>query len=169
MNRSVALMLAFALLLSACATQEKPVQDTEKAVMAAEHPPVRMEIIQSWSGDFPVAELKRLPEGQRSSRLGYLGTAAAFAPVWAAFRPGEPVPAVDFGKHLVLFHRNVDFYNRTHIVKATLREGVAEVLAAETMSAIPIDAKVAMALAVIPRAGVKAIQSGQTRVSVNPE
>ena len=43
---------------------------------------------------------------------------------------------MDFGKHVVVFHRNVAFYTRTRIFKVTLRDGVAEVLAMETMSAM---------------------------------
>jgi len=138
-------------------------------VPEANAPPAELAIVQSWSGDYPVAELKRLPEGQQQSGAGYLGSAAAFAPVWAAFRPGETVPSVDFGKQVVVFHRNVNFYNRTRILKVTLKEGVADVLAAETMSAIPITDKVAIALAVIPRAGVQAIQAGTARIPVRTE
>ena len=132
-------------------------------------PPTELAISQSWSGDYPVAELKRLPPGQHQSSVGYLGSSAAFDPVWAAFKPGEAVPAVDFAKQVVVFHRNVAFYNRTRIFKVTLREGVAEVLATETMSAIPITDKVAMALAVIPRAHVKALQAGTARIPVSTE
>ncbi len=39
-------------------------------------------------------------------------------------------------------------------------------LAMETMSAMPIEDKVAMALAVIPRAGVRFIASGNERIGV---
>ena len=131
--------------------------------------PTELVISQSWSGDYPVAELGRLPEGQRQSGVGYLGSAAAFEPVWAVFKPGEAVPAVDFGKHVVVFHRNMAFYNRTRIFKVTLKDGVAEVLAMETMSAIPIEDKVAMAMAVIPRANVKSLRSGTASVPVLAE
>lgn len=131
--------------------------------------PIDLVITQTWSGEYPVAELKRLPDGQRKSRVGYLGSAAAFKSVWAFFKPGEAVPVVDFGKHVVVFHRNVDFYNRTNIFKVTLRDGVAEVMAMETMSAIPIGDKVAMAMAVIPRDNVKYIQAGLVRVPVSME
>ena len=132
-------------------------------------PPTELAILQSWSGDYPVAELGRLPAGQQASGVGYLGSAAAFEPVWAVFKPGEAVPAVDFARQVVVFHRNVAFYNHTRIFKVTLREGVAEVLAAETMSAIPVTDKVAMALAVIPRAHVKALQAGTARIPVRTE
>jgi hypothetical protein len=138
-------------------------------VPAANAPPAELAIAQSWSGDYPVAGLKLLPESQQQSASGYLGSAAPFASVWAAFRPGEAAPAVDFSKQVVVFHRNVAFYNRTRIFKVTLKDGVADVLAAETMSAIPITDKVAMALAVIPRAGVKAIQDGTVRIPVRTE
>ena len=132
-------------------------------------PPAELAISQSWSGDYPVAELKRLPDGQQRSAAGFLGNAAAFESVWAAFKPGEAVPAVDFGKQVVVFHRNVDFYNRTRIFKVTLREGVAEVLAMETLSALPIVDKVAMAMAVIPRAGVKSLRAGPANVPLRAE
>jgi hypothetical protein len=133
-------------------------------VPEANTPPTELAISQSWSGDYPVTELGRLPAGQRDSGVGYLGSAAAFEPVWAVFKPGEAIPAVDFGKHVVVFHRNVAFYNRTRIFKVTLRDGVADVLAMETLSAIPIEDKVAMAMAVIPRADVKSLRSGTASV-----
>jgi hypothetical protein len=138
-------------------------------VQVANVSPAEVVIPQSWSGDYPVAELGRLPAGQQQSGVGYLGNAADFESVWAVFKPGEALPAVDFGKQVVVFHRNVDFYNRTRISKVTLRDGVAEVLAMETMSAIPIADKVAMAMAVIPRANMKAIQAGTVLVPVRTE
>jgi hypothetical protein len=123
-------------------------------------------IIESWSGDFPVADLVVLPEGQSESHAGYIDDQKAFAAVWRAFKPGEKIPTVDFKRNLVVFSRNVDFYNRTQILKVTLNGGGAEILAMETMSAMPIEDKVAMALAVVPRAGVDFILSGDGRVSV---
>lgn len=138
-------------------------------VPVASSPPTELVISQSWSGDYPVAELKRLPEGQQQAGTGYLGSATAFESVWAVFKPGEAVPAVDFARHMVVFHRNVVFYNRTRVFKVTLKDGVAEVLAMETLSATPIEDKVAMAMAVIPRANVKSLRSGTASVPVPAE
>jgi hypothetical protein len=73
---------------------------------------------------------------------------------------------VDFGTQIVVFYRNVTFYNRTNIVKVTLKDGIAEIIAIETRSALPIEDKVAMAMVVIPRAGVKFIQAGNERIPV---
>ncbi len=123
-------------------------------------------IIQTWSGDYPVSQLSRLPDGQRGSRVGCLGDTATFTKMWQVFKPAEKTPEVDFSSHLVVFSRNIDFYNRTFIAKVTLQDGVAEVVAIETMSAIPIEDKVAMALAVIPREGVEFIQAGSERIPV---
>jgi hypothetical protein len=128
--------------------------------------PTDLPILQQWSGDYPMAHLNRLPEGQQQSHVGFIGDEATFGAVWQAFKPGEKVPEVDFGKELVVFSRNVVFYNRTSIAKITLQDGVAEAIAIETMSSLPIEDKVAMALAVIPRAGVKFIQTGDERVPV---
>ena len=116
----------------------------------------------TWSGDYPIAALDQLPPGQQQNRAGYIGDVDTFAKVWQNFMPEAALPAVDFVNNLVVFHRNVVYYNRTNIFKVTLTEGVAEVLAMETMSAMPVEDRAAMAMAVIPRAGVKAIRLDET-------
>lgn len=123
--------------------------------------------IQRWSGDYPVAELGRLPAGQQATGVGFFSTAAGFEAAWSAFKPGEAAPAVDFASNIVVFVRNMSFYNRTNIGKTDLKDGVLEVLAMETMSAIPITDKVAMAMAVVPRQGIQFIQAGPTRLPVD--
>jgi hypothetical protein len=123
-------------------------------------------ILQKWNGDFPVAQIERLPAEQRKERVGYIGDPATFAAVWEAFKPGEPLPAVDFQQNLVVFSRNVNFYNRTSIARVTVRDGVLEVMAVETLTSTPVEDKVAMALAVIPREGVEFVLSGEKRLPV---
>ena len=130
--------------------------------------PTDLPILQKWSGDFPVARLERLPQGNSKAGAGYIDDKSLFEGVWKVFKPGEPVPEVDFGTQIVVFYRNVAFYNRTNIVKITLRDGTAEIIAIETRSALPIEDKVAMAMVVIPRAGVKFIQAGSKRIPVSP-
>jgi len=107
-------------------------------------------VTQHWSGDYPVEELERLPEPQRNSGVGYLASQASLEIVWSAFQPGEALPAVDFDRNIVVFVRNVSFYNRTDLFKTELKDGVLEVVA----------------MAVIPREGVKYIQAGPTRLPV---
>ncbi|MCK5641190.1 MAG: hypothetical protein KAJ19_10345, partial [Gammaproteobacteria bacterium] len=85
---------------------------------------------------------------------------------WKAFKPGEAVPEVDFKTNLVLFARNTQFYNRISIGKVNVKNGVAEVLAMETMSAMPIQDKVAMSLVVVPRKGIKLIRSTDGLVAI---
>jgi len=116
----------------------------------------------TWNGDYPIAALDQLPAGQQQNRAGYIGDADTFTKVWQNFMPEEAPPAVDFENSLVVFSRNVVYYNRTNIFKVTLTAGVAEVLAMETMSAMPVEDRAAMAMAVIPRAGVKAIRLDET-------
>jgi hypothetical protein len=124
--------------------------------------PLDLPLAASWSGDYPVAALDQLPAGQQQNRVGLIVDAAAFARVWQNFKPAEALPTVDFATSLVVYSRNVDFYNRTNILKVTLTAGVIEVLAMETMSARPIEQQAAMALAVVPRAGVKALRLDRT-------
>ncbi|MBW2504579.1 MAG: hypothetical protein JRE16_08435 [Deltaproteobacteria bacterium] len=121
-------------------------------------------IVTSWSGEYPVAELGQLPEGQQQSRVGYIGDAKRFAAIWRQFKPNDPLPEVDFLQHLVVFSRNVEFFNRTNIFRVTLADGTLEVLAMETMSAIPVEDTVALALAVVPRAGIETLKIGPDQI-----
>jgi len=152
MTRVTTLSLVFGLIcLVAC---------TPVAVQSSE--PRDLTPSATWSGDYPIAALDQLPPGQQQNRAGYIGDVDTFAKVWQNFMPEAALPAVDFANNLVVFHRNVVYYNRTNIFKVTLTEGVAEVLAMETMSAMPVEDRAAMAMAVIPRAGVKAIRLDET-------
>ncbi len=126
-----------------------------------------LDLIDRWAGDLPVDRLDLLPESQRSSGSGYIGDPATFAAIWQAMRPDATVPAVDFAQNLVVFVRNVDFYNRTSILKVTLAGGEVRILAMQTMSAMPIADKVAMAMAVVPRSGIEYIIAGDTRIRVS--
>ena len=127
---------------------------------------INIPLLEKWSGDYPVSELGRLPEGQQDMAAGYIGDTESFIPVWRAFMPGDILPAVDFSKNIVVFTRNVQFYNRTSIFKVELQDGAAEIFAMETMSALPIEEKVAMAMAVIPRKGVMIIEVGTEKIKV---
>ena len=128
--------------------------------------PTDLPILQKWSSDYPVAQLDRLSQGKCKAGVGYIDDKTLFEGVWKIFKPGEPLPEVDFGAQIVVFYCNVAFYNRTNIVKITLRDGTAETIAIETRSALPIEDKVAMAMVVIPRADVKFIQAGSERIPV---
>ncbi len=128
--------------------------------------PQDLPLLQTWSGEFPVVRLDLLPAGQRQASVGYISDAKTFAAVWGAFQPQEPLPKINFRTELAVFSRNVHFYNRTAIVKVTLKEDTAEVIAMETLSALPIEDKVAMAMAVIPRSGVRFLAVGNERIPV---
>jgi acid phosphatase (class A) len=149
----------------------KPTRDCQAKAYALAHHSQPLdgeaEILQSWQGDYPVAQLKLLPEDQREQGVGFIGDAKTFEGVWKAFKPGEDVPGIDFKANLVLFARNTQFFNRISIGKVNLKNGVAEVLAMETRSAMPIEDKMAMSLVVVAREGITAIQSGDRIIPVN--
>lgn len=125
------------------------------------------EILQSWQGDYPTAQLKLLPENQREQAVGFIDDTKVFAGVWNAFKPGEAVPEIDFTANLVLFARNSQFFNRISIGKVNITNGVAEVLAMETMSAMPIEDKVAMSLVMVARQGITAVQAGDEIIPIS--
>jgi acid phosphatase (class A) len=123
-------------------------------------------ILQSWQGDYPVAQLNLLPEKQREQAVGFIDDVKTFEKVWKAFKPGQAVPGIDFKDNVVLFARNTNFYNRISIGKVNVKNGVAEVLAMETMSALPIQDKVGMSLAAVPRKGIQSIRTADGLVVI---
>ena len=152
------------------ATDLQPTRDCKAEAEALAYKPKpftgEVRILQSWQGDYPVVELNLLPEKQREQGVGLIGDAGTFENVWKALKPGETAPEIDFKNNLVLFARNTQFFNRIRIGKVDVKGGVAEVLAMETMSAMPIEDKVAMSLVVVPRKGIQSIQSGDKKIPI---
>ena len=148
----------------------KPTRDcqVEADALAIHSQPLDGEakILESWQGDYPVVQLNMLPENQRQQAVGFIDDAKTFEGVWKAFRPGEDVPEIDFKANLILFSRNTQFYNRISIGKVNVTNGVAEVPAMETMSAMPIQDKVAMSLVVVPRKDIKSIRTADGLVAI---
>ena len=138
------------------------------ATTAKSGEPTDVPILQQWAGDYPVDHLATISRVPHKSAVGFIGDATGFAAAWQVFRPGETIPEVNFDKHFIVFYRNVDFYNRTSIAKVILKDGNIEILAMETMSSRPIEDKVALSMAVIPRAGIESIATGNERI-VLPE
>ncbi len=138
----------------------------KQAIKEAEHAG-EVKIILSWHGDYPIAQLQLLPEMQREQGVGFIDDSETFTKVWKAFKPDEDVPEIDFKSNLVLFVRNKQFYNSIRIGKVNLNNGVAELLAMETMSAIPIENKVSMSMVIIPRKGITAIKTDGNIITVN--
>lgn len=128
--------------------------------------PASVMIVKKWDGDFPVAALKKLPRGQQKAPEGYIGDPGTFTEVWKSFRPGEKAPPVDFGTNMVVFTRNVKFYNRKAITRVTLLDGIMEIRGVETMTSVPVTNKVAMAMAEVPRQGVKTLRAGDKFIPV---
>jgi hypothetical protein len=148
-------------MLASCADQkqEEPLNDVPGNK--------KLEILQSWQGDYPLNQLDLLPQGQRDKAVGYISDRETFSGIWHRFKPGADIPEIDFKINLVLFARNTQFYNRISIGQVNFTAGVAEVLAMETMSALPIEDKVAFSLAVVPRQGITAIKIGEKQIAIN--
>ncbi len=119
-----------------------------------------VQIVNHWSGDYPVARLDRLPEGQRDTPAGFIDNPEIFRGVWQAFKSDHLPLELDFDQNIVIFVRNVTFFNRMRILKVTLTDGIADIVTMETSSALPIEEHVAIALVEIPKRGILAIRTG---------
>ena len=123
-------------------------------------------ILNRWSGDYPIAQLDRLKQGHAQAHGGYIGDEAAFASFWEAFKKGTAVPKVDFGKNLVVFFIGGKSDKQMFIAKENLKDNIAEMVADGNTSGPPPEGSLAMALAVIPKAGVKFVRVGKEQIAV---
>ena len=168
-SMALAVLVALSMGLSSCAQGPITLDRPQDKVMESKPDGKDLKILQAWSGDYPLAELGRLPADQAKERVGYIGDKVTFAAVWQAMSSSLALPEVDFTSNIVVFCRNTVFYNRTSIARVVLKDGIVEVLAMETMSSLPIEDKVAMAMAVISRSGVKFMQTGSGLIPVMKE
>jgi hypothetical protein len=74
-----------------------PFVETEIPADFTQAGPATATILQSWHGDYPVAQLHFLPEKQRDGSVGYIEDARTFEILWKVFKTGEPVPTDIWG------------------------------------------------------------------------
>lgn len=163
MSKSISIfgiLVLFVNLLISCADNQQS-SVVEESVTSTD-----VKILQTWQGDYPVDQLNLLPEGQRELKVGYIGNSDSFSAIWNQFKPNKDIPDIDFNDNFVLFARNNQYYNRISIGKVTITEGVLDILAMETMSAMPIEENVALSLAAVPRKGILAIKIGDDQILV---
>lgn len=162
--KRLSLLLTLAIMvLSACAHSMDKAEEQSQQAPASR---TEVEIKQSWHGDYPVDQLAALPEKANQKGTGYIGDPQIFTAVWSAFKPGDPVPDIDFNENLVIFVHNIQYYNHISIGKMVLKDGVVEAIAMETLSARPIEDVVAMSMAVISHDGVTGIMSREGVIQV---
>ena len=125
-----------------------------------------LDVTEVFSGDFPRAALDVLPEDQREAGVGSIASLKLFAAVWEILQPGQQQPDIDFADQIVLFVRNTVYYNAIRIGGVKVTDGVAEILAMETMSARPIEDKVGFSMAVVPRSGIRAVRNGDELIAL---
>jgi len=158
----LALIFFYAFVFYSEAGVKNPVKNLNSAGEKQNYLP----ILNRWSGDYPIAQGDHLKGWQVQGDGGYISDEAAFASLWEAFKHGTPVPQVDFSKNLVVFVKGDGSYKQMFITKVTLKDSVAEVVAAGNTSGSSREGSLAMALAVIPRAGVKFVRVGKDQIAV---
>jgi hypothetical protein len=164
MSKSISIfgiLVLFINLLISCADNQ------QSSVVKESVTSTDVKILKTWQGDYPVNQLKLLPEGQRDNNIGYISNSKSFSDIWRQFKPNNDLPDIDFGNHLVLFARNIQYYNRISIGKVNLTNDVIDILAMETMSAMPVENHVALSIAVIPRKGITAINIGDKNINID--
>ena len=120
---------------------------------------INKEILQQWQGDLPVSSLVLLPSESHQAGVGYINNTALLKTIWPHLQLEIDTPNIDFRQNIIVYHYNTQFYNRNRIFKVEVLSGIAEVLAMETLSATPIEDKVAFSMAVITREGINSLKT----------
>lgn len=120
---------------------------------------INKEILQQWQGDLPVSSLVLLPSESHQAGVGYINNTTWLKTIWPHLQLEIDTPNIDFKQNIIVYHYNTQFYNRNRIFKVEVHSGIAEVLAMETLSATPIEDKVAFSMAVISREGINSLKT----------
>ena len=120
---------------------------------------INKEPLQQWQGDLPLAVLKQLPPASYKAGMGYINNQKTLDVIWPAIQNDTAKPDINFEKNIIVYVYNREFYNRTRISKIEVRSGVAEIIAMETLSALPIKDKVAFAMVLIEKEGITGLQT----------
>ena len=161
------LLLHVLMALLATGALAVPAEAAGKNEPMVPRPPL-LKMAASWSGEAPAAELQALPQWLPRLRAGCIGDEAAFAAFWTVFKPGSIAPRVDFDRHLVVFVARDSAYEQLAIVKVSLKDGAAEVVASGYRSAPARDDRLAVAAAVVRRSGIKALRVGGEEALIEP-
>lgn len=160
------LLFAFLFISALAFSSEAGVKNQKTDSNSPAEKQASLPILNRWNGDYPTAQLDHFKEWPMQLHAGYFGDEAAFASFWKNFKPSTAVPRVDFTKNLVVFVRGDGSYQHMFIAKVTLRKDIAEIVAPADRSASTPEDSFAMALAVIPRAGVKFLRVGNEQTAV---
>jgi hypothetical protein len=161
-----ALLLAFLFLSATSFSSEAGVYKEKVDSNPSAENKDALPIVNRWSGDYPIARLDQFKDVHARLHGGYIGDEAGFASFWKEFKPGTAEPRVNFKENLVVFVRGDASYRQMFIAKVTLKQNVAEVVASGNKSRSTPEDSFVMALAVIPRAGVKFVRVGSEQIAV---
>lgn len=122
--------------------------------------------VEHWQGQYPVDELHRFLADDEIGGVGYIASQETWEAVWQGFS-SDAVPPVQFPNEIVVYARNVNFVNIISPLAVSLDDqGTAEVLAASTLTARPIEDFVYWSAATIPSEGVLQLGSAGQSLSV---
>jgi hypothetical protein len=125
-------------------------------------------IVRTWEGPFLVKELNVFPKEVQNTPVGYIADAKTLAAVWQLFRPDDKAPEVNFREQVIVFARNVKYVNKLQINMVLNKDGVVTLLAKETLTATPVESKIYISFALIPRAGLRALRHGDVNLDLPP-
>jgi hypothetical protein len=125
-----------------------------------------------WNEIVALSATEAAPEGLNDGqiRMSVISDDASWDKLWSAVLKDTlcDFPQADFENQVAVLVHNVKYLNKIKVLESTMEADVRLVNLAVTRTALPVRAKVQMAVILVPRANTKAIQVGTMKIKIQP-
>ena len=125
-----------------------------------------------WNEIVALSATEAAPEGLNDGqiRMSVISDDASWDKLWSAVLKDTlcDFPQADFENQVAVLVHNVKYLNEIKVLESTMEADVRLVNLAVTRTALPVRAKVQMAVILVPRANTKAIQVGTMKIKIQP-
>ena len=122
-----------------------------------------------WTGTFPCNKIYLLKPVSADNRLSILRSDKDWNNVWTVFRPGNPVPVINFEQNVVIAVRNVRYFNQVSWKSASRQNHVLSLQTLQTRTARPIGHEASCLFVVVPSDRITAVRCGHDEVTLDAE
>ncbi|MFP6648949.1 MAG: hypothetical protein VB817_05790 [Pirellulaceae bacterium] len=125
-----------------------------------------------WNEIVALSATEAAPEGLNDGqiRMSVISDDASWDKLWSAVLKDTlcDFPQADFENQVAVLVHNVKYLNEIKVLESTREANVRLVNLAVTRTALPVRAKVHMAVILVPRANTRAVQVGTMKIKIQP-
>ncbi len=125
-----------------------------------------------WNEMVALSATEAAPKGLNDGqiRMSVISDDAHWDRLWSAVLKDTlcDFPQADFDNQVAVLVHNVKYLNEIKVLESTTEANVRLVNLAVTRTALPVKAKVHMAVILVPRANTRAVQVGTMKIKIQP-